>query len=760
MNKTIIDSFAQFARQLKSTQVNLYLFYRTVKQKPLIILFVIYSILFNGVTIAGNSIANPIMFVTQFPIAADFVTIGSTFGNHSGEISVTGRGGDLYIRYTDGSLRNLTQEAGFGMIGFQGADSIAVRDPAIHWSGTKALFSMVIGAPAEIFGERNFFWQLYEITGFGLGQTVVITKLANQPVDYNNISPIYGSDDSIIFTTDMPRTKNRYNYPQHDEYESSATNTGLWKLNPTTAEVSLLQHSPSGSFSPLIDSSGRLVFTRWDHLQRDQQASPNNNIDAFNYLTEPVDSSAPRVNNVLEIFPEPRGEEVDLLTGTNLEGHSINHFFPWEINQDGTEEETLNHVGRHEFHSYFNRSLNDDTNLQEFIPGVNRPNQNSILNTFMLHEDPNQDGRFLAIEAPEFATHNGGQIIAFNLADGDRPDLVTVDNITHESTRDTSDSPPPEHIGFSRDPITMNNNTIIASHTSETRGNLNEGTRANPQPRYAYRIKTYSMNGSGDYIPSSPITSLGNVTISYFDPDVLVSYTGPLWELQAVEVITTTTPPLTSSQIQTPEQLVFNEENVNANQFKDYLSNKNLAVLVMRDVTTRDTTDKQQPYNIKVAGQLHQTIGSAGKIYDISHMQFVQGDQIRGSGGVTSPDNGQRVIAQFLHDDNAMANNIPFAAAPTGSMEVYPDGSVAAFVPARRAMAWQTLAPDATPVVRERYWITFQPGEIRACGGCHGVNDIDQAGNPANTQKAEAFRALLQHWKQNLNTFLFSDGFE
>ena len=152
---------------------------------------------------------------------------------------------------------------------------------------------MVIGAPPVIFGERNYFWQLYEITGIAQGQTAVITRLANQPVDYNNISPIYGSDDSIIFTTDMPRTKNRFNYPQKDEYESSPTNTGLWKLNQTTGEVSLLQHSPSGSFSPLIDSTGRLVFTRWDHLQRDQQASPVNNIEAFNYLAEPSDASAP-----------------------------------------------------------------------------------------------------------------------------------------------------------------------------------------------------------------------------------------------------------------------------------------------------------------------------------------------------------------------------------------------------------------------------------------------------------------------------------
>ena len=713
-------------------------------------------------TIAGSLVENPVIFVTQFPISADFATIGSTFANHSGRISSAGRGGDLYIRYTDGSLRNLTREAGFGNTGFQSDDAIAVRDPSIHWDGNKALFSMVIGAPQQ-FEQNEYFWQIYEITGFEQGQNITITKIANQPVNYNNITPIYTSDGNIIFTTDMPRSKNRFNYPQKDEYESTPTNTGLWKLNVTTGVVNLLQHSPSGSFSPLIDSSGRIIFTRWDHLQRDQQASPVNNIGAFNYLSEPDNVNTPKIDSVLEVFPEPRDEETALLAGTNLIGHRINHFFPWQLNQDGTEEETLNHVGRHELHSYFNRSMDDDDNLQEFIPGINRPNQNSILNTFMLSEYPNQNGRFIAIEAPEFATHNGGQIIAFKLAIGDRPDLVTIDYITHESTRDfvdDNDTPPVEHIGFSRDPVVLSNGTIIAAHTSETRQADNDGTRANPNPRYDYKLKSYSLNGAGQYQPATDLTALANANISYYDPDVLVSYNGPLWELQAVEVRAKSVPAITTEQLQNPELQIFAEENIDSNQFKDYLKSQNLAVVVMRDVTTRDATDKQQPYNLKVAGQPHQTIGTTGLVYDISHMQFFQGDQVRGSGGINNPDDGQRVIAQFMHDNNAINNNIPFVNAPAGSTEIYADGSVAFFVPARRAMAWQSLDTAGIPVVRERYWISFQPGEIRACGGCHGVNDIDQTGGLPSVIKAEAFRALLQHWQTGITDLIFTDGFE
>ena len=59
---------------------------------------------------------------------------------------------------------------------------------------------------------------------------------------------------------------------------------------------------------------------------------------------------------------------------------------------------------------------------------------------------------------------------------------------------------------------------------------------------------------------------------------------------------------------------------------------------------------------------------------------------------------------------------------------------------------WQVTDPTGTPVVRERVWVTFQPGEVRVCASCHGVNQADQIGRPAPTHKPEALRALLRHW--------------
>ena len=238
--------------------------------------FILCALCFFGKNITAQTLPNPILFCTQVPQPADFNSLMATFGNHQGSLFSAPRGGDLYIRYTDGTLKNLTQAAGYGQSGQQGANAIAVRDPSVYWDGTKAIFSMVVGAPTARYQVLTYTWKLYEITGIGQGQTPVITLVPNQPTGYNNVQPIYGTDDRIIFISDMPRSGAAHLYPQLDEYETSAIVSGVWRVDPKAcsqaAGLEMLTHSPSGDFTPIIDNAGRVVFTRWDHLQRDQQA--------------------------------------------------------------------------------------------------------------------------------------------------------------------------------------------------------------------------------------------------------------------------------------------------------------------------------------------------------------------------------------------------------------------------------------------------------------------------------------------------------
>ncbi len=701
---------------------------------------------------------NPILFVTQVPIAADFATIGSTFGNHLASMESVARGGDLWIRYANDKLKNLTASAGFGVAsGFQGAKAIAVRDPSVYWDGKKAVFSMVVGAPSKQYEYQDYFWQLYEITGLGETDTPVITKIAGQP-PYNNVSPIYGSDDRIIFTSDRPRDNSSHLYPQLDEYESTATNTGLWSLNPSTADLRLLNHAPSGNFTPILDSFGRIIFTQWDHLKRDQQADADKYAGAdyktFNYASEAANAN--RLNNRSEVFPEPRVDQE--IAGTNLNKHDFNQFFPWMIFEDGTESETLNHAGRHELMSgdargYIEPSLTDDAVLQTFSPPNLSQNQNYIENMFQIKEDPSRPGLYFGVNAPEFGTHGSGQIVQLNAAPTVTVNQMQITDITADATAGATPdgaTANPNHSGMYRNPLPLANGELIVAHSPETRADKQAGSLTSS--RYAYRLKTLKQNSNGVWVADQPLTNGISKNLEFWSPDNKITYSGNLWELNPVEVVARTRPTKRTMPTPTLEQQVFNQTGVNETALKQYLTSNNLALAIVRNVTTRDEADLQQPFNLRVPNgvqSLSKNYAAGQKIYDVSQLQIFQADLIRGMGGTTQPRAGRRVLAQPLHDTKALSSNSSYAdfTPSNSSFAVASDGSVAAFVPARRALSWQLTSPNNTAVVRERYWVSFQPGEIRVCTSCHGLNERDQAGKAEPSNLPKALLTLLQRWK-------------
>ena len=698
---------------------------------------------------------NPILFVTQVPIPDDFTTIGSLFGNHQASPDSCGRGGDLWIRYPDGTLKNLTRAAGFGKYGNQHTNGIAVRQPSVHWNGTKAVFSMVVTTPRYQYDyATTSFWQLYEITNFLDPASVpIITKVPNQPTNYNNISPVYGTDDHIIFTSDRTRNGQRHLYPQLDEYEEAPTVSGLWNLNPVTGELFLMNHSPSGAFTPIVDSAGRVVFVRWDHLQRDQQADADSDgtpvYGAFNWSSEATNSVT--TTNVTEVFPEPRSGRTDLLAGTNLRGHSFNDFFPWQILEDGMEEETLNHIGRHELGgSYRSASHTDDPNIQDLYYFGNKYNTNVIDNFLMITEDPRIPGLFYGIDAPEFGSHSGGQIISLNGATNVNADFMRITYLTPRSTHSfaSPDDIPADHTGLYRNPLMTTDGTLIASHTSYKFYEGSGGTANFPDSKYDFRLK-FLVLSNGFYVPGTPLTTGLTNRAVYWSPDDLVTHTNFLWEFDPVEVVARTRPNRMQSNIPAPELAAFAQAGVDVSTFQSYLRTHELALVVSRDVTTRDKNDRIQPFNLRVAGTTHQTTGASGKLYDVAWMQFFQGDLLRSLnyGNPANPRAGRRVLAQEMHDP-AVDNRKP-APAAAGSVGVGTDGSMAAIVPARRALSWQLTDTNNVGVVRERYWLTFQPGEVRTCTSCHGINTKDQANHLTPTNTPIALVDLLTFWKTN-----------
>ncbi len=701
-------------------------------------------------------LGNPILFVTQPPIPNEvndavvanvFVSVVSPLGNHLADTAHAGRGGDLWIRYTDGTLRNLTRAGGFGTNGVQHGVGIAVRDPYVHWNGSKAVFSMVVGAPGGPGATTQFFWQLYEISNFlDPAGAPLIAKVPNQPTNFNNVMPAYGTDGRIIFACDRPRSGAAHLYPHLDEYNDVPTNTGLWSLDPVTGDLFQMEHSPSGSFNPIIDSFGREIFTRWDHLVQDRNATDDRMGRAtngtFNYFSE-AGTSYTLNTRPIEIFPEPRTYDSNQLAVLKLQGNAFNQFFPWMMNEDGTAQELLNHVGRHELlQSFRGSSFTNDANLvQQFdLASGARFNTNYLNNFLQIHEDPLKPGSYFGIDSPDFGMHGAGEILALYGPPATNAERMFISYITPKSTAQ------PNAFGAYRNPLPLGNGALVAAYTPAGAADSNIGTAANPKSRYNFRLMTLQKSGA-TWTTNQYLTPGLTNAATWWSGNTLVTQTNGLWELQPVEVMARPVPPRQNAPVADVEAQVFNEEGVDITEMQGWLRSNALALVISRNVTTRDRADREQPFNLRISGTTTQTLGTnTGRIYDVRHIQFFQADQLRGLTFATAtPVPGRRVLATPLHD--AVGFNPQNNSGPTGSSRLGDDGSQATFLPARRALTHQLTDTNGSAVVRERYWITYQPGEIRTCTSCHGINTTDQAGQAKPANKPQALRELLRYWK-------------
>lgn len=717
-------------------------------------------------------LTNPVVFVTQVPIPKEnngnvsntFCSVVTIFGNQASDTARAGRGGDLWLLYTNGGLLNLTRAGGFGVDGVQHTNGIAVRDPHIHWGGEKVLFSMVNGAPKFAGDNTVHFWQLYELTNLTAvvaNSNVVpaIVKVPNQPTNYNNVSPCYATDGRIIFMSDHPFKNQTYLYPQLEEYKGAPSVSGIYSLDPAANDLRMIEHAPSGAFNPFVDSFGRLIFTRWDHLVVDSNSTDDRlgraTNGALNYLSESLNAGI--VTNLVESFPEPRNFDTNALNALNINGNTFNQFFPWMMSQDGGNEELLNHIGRQEMNRALNTTFRADLDLipltnstaaARAAAGVVSANTNYLDNFLQIVEDPKRPGTYFGVDAPDFSpgggTHSAGQIITLTGPPSLNPTGMVVSYVTPKIVNLATAQ------GLFRNPLPMTDGKLVAAYTAATALDSNLGSALNIVPAYHFRLMTLTNIGT-TWVTNKLVTSGMTNPAVYWDGTTLVTNSTALWELQPVEVVSRQLPTPWNPGVASIEAQVFGEENVDMATFQADIKSRGLAVVISRNVTARDGSDKQQPFNLRVPGGVSSIVPGGHTNYDVTHLQFMQADYLRGYNfGTTNITPGRRVLATPMHDTTSFNPPSGRTNAPLGGTELMADGSQATFVPAGRALTWQlTGTNNNLSIVKERYWVTFRPGEIRTCANCHGINDKDQLGRGVPTNPPLALRQLLRYWKTN-----------
>src|SRR5437868_9576292 len=101
---------------------------------------------------AGNP-SNPILFVTQVPmpeevnsrtVTESYQSCVSPFSNHLADTAHAGRGGSLFVRFSNGQVLDLLSVADWSAVpgGKPAANTVAVRNPNVSWAADKAIFSM------------------------------------------------------------------------------------------------------------------------------------------------------------------------------------------------------------------------------------------------------------------------------------------------------------------------------------------------------------------------------------------------------------------------------------------------------------------------------------------------------------------------------------------------------------------------------------------------------------------------------------------
>ena len=166
---------------------------------------------------------------------------------------------------------------------------------------------------------------------------------------------------------------------------------------------------------------------------------------------------------------------------------------------------------------------------------------------------------YYAIYSREFDSLTSNQFVRFNGGMGVNPEAMVFTDVTPEDNSD----------GRYRNPLPTTDGKLVVVHTPTT--------AAAPSQMRDFRLKLLTADASGRYKSGPSLTGGINKSITYWDPDKLVTFNGLLWELEPVEIVARTAPRAPSAQaMEAPERSVLSEEAVDETALRNWLKTNDL----------------------------------------------------------------------------------------------------------------------------------------------------------------------------------------
>ena len=561
---------------------------------------------------------------------------------------------------------------------------------------------MVVGAPANVGDSRELYaWRLYEITNLQqvlAGQPPIVQLVANQPpAPFNNVEPNYLSDGSIVFVSDRPRNGAAALYPILDEYRGQPANSGLWRLDPATGALALAgKHAVGFVRSVRRQLRPRRVLALGSPRAGSEQRSGDGTADRDHAVRLRLGSGERRDRAARSTCSPSRSIRPPAAISTD--SRSTSSFRGPSTRTAAARKSSIISAATSSSRR-FARSYTNDGNLIDFDASISGRIQHEG------HRQPVPDPRGPDHAGTLSRRRRRRVLHASRRTDrrGQRGVAIRAAGPAERERRQRHlhHRPADLHAVLLGRLVPVQHRPLPRS-VADDRRQAGRGVRqyaghrkAPPATAAAARAPTnstcilsmaVSQNGATEYVPAASPLIAGGIAKSGLkynyasniagQPSGTVNYTGALWELQPVEIVARAAPPSTTQSPLggTPEQAVFDAFNlahpangVSVAQMQQFLQRQNLALVVIRNATSRDRADQQQPYNLAVPGGVS-TISDlptylGPPLYCIDRMQFFEADQVRGfypsAGTIANALPGRRPMPRPLNDANALANNMP-----------------------------------------------------------------------------------------------------